>query len=77
MRIGAIKLQEWLRLKDKKPSHFANDIGKYPSTMTRILDGFNCPDMDTAALIEKQTEGYVTLADWTIEYVKKKTAKQK
>ena len=78
MTVGAIKLKKFLDTpqadgKPIKPSHFARDIGKFPSTIHRILDGQNCPDIQTATLIEEYTKGAVKIADWIEDIPVKRT----
>lgn len=77
MKLGAIKLESWLagQKPPKRPSHFAKDIGKSPSTIHRILDGTNCPDIETANLIRQHTG--IDLEDWITEPTKKQMARVK
>ena len=71
MKLGVQKLQEWLDKSGKKSSHFAADLGLWPSTLSRILDGSNNPDVETALKIQTTTDNFVQIADW-IEPAKKK-----
>jgi len=75
MKLGAEKLANYLGDNNIRPSHFAETIGKYPSTVARIIDGYNIPDIETATLIEKHTSGAVVLADWAVESKKKPKTK--
>lgn len=73
MKIGAVKLAKWLNDKGIRPSHFAKNLKKFPSTIHRILDDQNCPDIHTATEIEKATKGYVLINDWLVDVPKKPT----
>ena len=67
MRVGAVKLKKYLNGKGINDSTFAKMIGKFPSTICRILKGDNCPDIQTALLIEEKTGGKVKVGDWIVE----------
>jgi hypothetical protein len=73
MKLGAVKLQKFLdkQIPPKKPSHFAHEIGTYPSTIHRLLNGQNNPDLATATVIEEKTNGEVSCEDWLTESKKK------
>lgn len=77
MKLGAVKLRKFLDRQDprKKPSHFARDIGTFPSTVHRILSGKNNPDLATATEIEVQTKGEVTRDDWLVDAPENKSKK--
>jgi plasmid maintenance system antidote protein VapI len=67
MKIGVRKLNKYLSEKEKRPSHFAKIIGVHASTIHRILEGANCPDLATAILIELHTNGAVKAGDWLVD----------
>lgn len=73
MKLGTSKLLAHLKEKNQRPSHFAAQIGKSPSTISRILDETNCPDIETANLIKQHTG--IDLEDWITEVPKKRVVK--
>lgn len=72
MKLAAVKLAEHLAAKNIKPSAFAAEIGEYPSTISRYLDGTNIPGIETALVIEQHTDGAIPIEDWVADHVKKK-----
>jgi len=72
MKIGVTKLQQWLQERRMRPSRFASIIKKSPSTITRILDGTNVPDIETVYLIWKHTEAAIQIEDWVTDQPKRK-----
>lgn len=59
-----MKLREWLRAHDIKPVAFAAQVGRSPSTISRLLRGLTRPDWETMTAIEHATNGAVTPNDW-------------
>ena len=58
-----MKLAAYLARKRLSQTDFAQQIGRYPSTVHRLLKGAK-PDADTLARIIGATEGMVTLNDF-------------
>ena len=71
MKVGAVKLKQYLLKNGIRASHFARTLGKFPSTFSRIISGENCPDLATATLIEQETKGAVACEDWLKDIAKK------
>jgi hypothetical protein len=66
MLVGAVKLRQYLDKHKIKSAIFARELGKFPSTIHRVLSGDNCPDLLTSTLIEEYTKGAVTRDDWLV-----------
>lgn len=60
----AMKLADFLKQRDITAQTFAERIGRYPSTVTRLLSGKHTPDAATMKAIIEATEGLVTPNDF-------------
>lgn len=63
-----MKLVDYLRTNNLKPSSFAVDAGVPPSTITRLLKRERTPSVTLLRKIEAATDGVVTLSDLTDEF---------
>jgi len=63
-KMSGMLLSEWLRTKGEKRSHFAARIGVSATVVTKLCQGKQWLNRDTALKIERATEGEVTAADF-------------
>lgn len=59
-----MKLADYLKLNDIKPSHFAASIGVSPQTVSGWIDGNFWISRDRAEAVYRETKGAVTPTDF-------------
>lgn len=68
MNIASRNLRVWLIDHRMEQQDFAAQIGTSPSTLSRVIKGFQVPTLALAVKIETETAGEVAVRDWTLPF---------